>query len=70
MGAWSYCRCGRGLSMPSFVEAIVGIQLCDHCGNERTVDNLERQYAAEAVIERLGELEAEVKALKQKEDEL
>lgn len=70
MGAWGYCQCGRVHDTPTFKEVFIGVAACDHCGKERKVDDLERKIAVDVLIDRIESLEAEVKRLKDKQEEL
>lgn len=70
MGAWGYCRCGEGYKPATFKEVFIGFATCENCGNQRQVDDLERELAVNALMDRIESLEADVKRLKDKQEEL
>jgi len=56
--AWRYCEeCGSPVDQPTLADAIAGEQYCDCCEHVHYLADWEKRHAAEAVTERLEELE-------------
>ena len=63
MGAYAYCRsCGNAMPGPTLKEAITGQYACG-CGEERGIDEHEKEWIAEEINERVRHLEKQVAAI-------
>lgn len=61
MGYYAYCRkCGEGVGKPTLREMIHDNQHCCHCGNKRDIDEDEKKWALDGVLDRIEAIEAKL----------